>query len=74
MDCRILRDHTDSSGVHSQALDSLQAKLSEVEAALQREQGALKQVQVCMLTNDDRAIVQLLIDHFLAFRYVHKFK
>ncbi|XP_022330942.2 golgin subfamily A member 5-like [Crassostrea virginica] len=42
---RILRDHTDSSGVHSQALDSLQAKLSEVEAALRREQDSLKQVQ-----------------------------
>ena len=46
MGIRILRDHTDSSGVHSQALDSLQAKLSEVEAALRREQDSLKQVQV----------------------------
>lgn len=42
---RILRDHTDSSGVHGQALDSLQAKLSEVEATLRREQDSLKQVQ-----------------------------
>ncbi|XP_061173626.1 golgin subfamily A member 5-like isoform X2 [Saccostrea echinata] len=42
---RILRDHSDSTGVHSQALDSVQAKLSEVEGALRREQDALKQVQ-----------------------------
>lgn len=42
---RILRDHSDSSGVHGQALDSLQAKLSEVEATLRREQDSLKQVQ-----------------------------
>lgn len=42
---RILRDHSDSSGVHGQALDSLQAKLSEVEATLGREQDSLKQVQ-----------------------------
>lgn len=42
---RILRDHSDSSGVHGQALDSLQAKLSEVEVTLRREQDSLKQVQ-----------------------------
>ncbi|XP_060558221.1 golgin subfamily A member 5-like isoform X4 [Ruditapes philippinarum] len=39
---RILRDHTDSSGIHGQALDSLRQKLSEVEATLEREQEANK--------------------------------
>ncbi|XP_013084244.2 golgin subfamily A member 5-like isoform X1 [Biomphalaria glabrata] len=42
---RILRDHTDSSGLHSQALDSMKEKLEEVEAALRREQTAYKQAQ-----------------------------
>ncbi|OWF43826.1 golgin subfamily A member 5-like isoform X2 [Mizuhopecten yessoensis] len=42
---RILQDHTDSSGMHSQALDTLKAKLVEVEAALKREQEAYKQAQ-----------------------------
>ncbi|ESP02313.1 hypothetical protein LOTGIDRAFT_82054, partial [Lottia gigantea] len=42
---RILQDHTDSSGMHSQALDSLKEKLIEVEAALKREQEAYKQSQ-----------------------------
>ncbi|XP_046351332.1 golgin subfamily A member 5-like isoform X1 [Haliotis rufescens] len=42
---RILRDHTDSSGMHSQALDSLKEKLSEVEANLRREQDAFKHAQ-----------------------------
>ncbi|XP_052769352.1 golgin subfamily A member 5-like isoform X2 [Mya arenaria] len=39
---RILQDHTDSSGMHGQALDSLRQKLTEVEAALHREQEANK--------------------------------
>ncbi|XP_053376970.1 golgin subfamily A member 5-like isoform X4 [Mercenaria mercenaria] len=39
---RILRDHTDSSGIHSQALDSLRQKLTEVEATLEREQESNK--------------------------------
>ncbi|KAL3873305.1 hypothetical protein ACJMK2_036441 [Sinanodonta woodiana] len=42
---RILSDHTSSSGVHSQALESLKEKLTEVEASLQREQEAYKQAQ-----------------------------
>lgn len=42
---RILQDHTDSSGMHSQALDSLKQKLVEVEDALKREQEAYKQAQ-----------------------------
>ncbi|XP_046561937.1 golgin subfamily A member 5-like isoform X2 [Haliotis rubra] len=42
---RILKDHTDSSGMHSQALDSLKEKLSEVEASLRREQDAFKHAQ-----------------------------
>ncbi|XP_067682460.1 golgin subfamily A member 5-like isoform X1 [Haliotis asinina] len=42
---RILKDHTDSSGMHSQALDSLKEKLSEVEASLRREQDAFKHTQ-----------------------------
>ncbi|XP_052270868.1 golgin subfamily A member 5-like isoform X2 [Dreissena polymorpha] len=39
---RILRDHSDSSGIHSQALDSMRQKLTEVEMALQRELDANK--------------------------------
>ena len=46
--CRILQDHTDSSGMHSQALDSLKQKLVEVEEALKREQEAYKQAQVLL--------------------------
>ncbi|XP_050405354.1 golgin subfamily A member 5 [Patella vulgata] len=42
---RILQDHTDSSGMHSQALDSLKDRLTEVEAALKREQEAYKKAQ-----------------------------
>lgn len=44
--CRILQDHTDSSGMHSQALDSVKQKLVEVEDSLRREQEAYKQAQV----------------------------
>lgn len=44
--CRILQDHTDSSGMHSQALDSLKQKLVEVEDSLRREKEAYKQAQV----------------------------
>ena len=46
---RILKDHTDSSGVHGQALDSLKQKLGEVEGALKREQDALKKIQVMIV-------------------------
>ncbi|KAL5009113.1 hypothetical protein ScPMuIL_014694 [Solemya velum] len=42
---RILKDHSDSSGVHSQALDSVKEKLREVEDTLKREQEAHKQAQ-----------------------------
>lgn len=42
---RILRDHSDSTGIHSHALDSMKEKLSEVEAALRREQAAYTQAQ-----------------------------
>lgn len=42
---RILKDHSDSSGMHGQALDAMKEKLEEVEAALRREQEAYKQVQ-----------------------------
>lgn len=43
---RILQDHTDSSGMHGQALDTLKSKLVEVEATLKREQEAYKRAQV----------------------------
>lgn len=42
---RILQDHTDSSGMHGQALDTLKSKLVEVEATLKREQEAYKRAQ-----------------------------
>jgi len=44
-----LRDHTDSSGMHSQALDTLKYKLTEVESALRREQESYKKAQVCIV-------------------------
>ncbi|XP_014681763.1 PREDICTED: golgin subfamily A member 5-like isoform X2 [Priapulus caudatus] len=42
---RILRDHTDSSGAHGYALDSLREKLQETEVALKREQEAYHKLQ-----------------------------
>lgn len=42
---RILQDHTDSSGMHSQALDSLKQKLAEVEDSLKTEKQSYKQAQ-----------------------------
>ncbi|XP_064601011.1 golgin subfamily A member 5-like [Liolophura sinensis] len=42
---RVLKDHTDSSGVHSQALDSVRAKLVETETALKREKEAFQKAQ-----------------------------
>lgn len=47
---RVLKDHTDSSGVHSQALDSVRAKLVETEAALKREKEAFRKAQVRVAT------------------------
>ena len=42
----MLRDHSDVSGIHSQALDSLRLKLTEVEGQLQREEEAHKRTEV----------------------------
>ncbi len=44
--CRVLQDHTTSSGVQNQALDSLKDKLQETEEALRKEQENNRQVQV----------------------------
>ena len=43
---RVLKDHTTSSGVQGQALDSLRDKLHETEDTLRREQESLRLVQV----------------------------
>ncbi|XP_022103780.1 golgin subfamily A member 5-like [Acanthaster planci] len=43
---RILRDHSDASGVHSNALDSVKDRLTETESLLKREQDAYKTAQV----------------------------
>ncbi|PIK45595.1 putative golgin subfamily A member 5 [Apostichopus japonicus] len=43
---RILRDHSDSSGIHSQALDSLKLKLQEAEVEVKREKESYKKLQV----------------------------
>ncbi|XP_038073252.1 golgin subfamily A member 5-like [Patiria miniata] len=43
---RILRDHSDASGVHSNALDSVKDRLGETESLLKREQDAYKTAQV----------------------------
>ncbi|GFR57478.1 Golgin subfamily A member 5 [Elysia marginata] len=42
---RILQDHSHSSGVHGQALDSMKEKLEQTEAALYREQEAYRLAQ-----------------------------
>lgn len=43
---RILRDHSDSSGVHSQALDTLKMKLHEAEEEVKREKESYKKLQM----------------------------
>ncbi|PIK56292.1 putative golgin subfamily A member 5 [Apostichopus japonicus] len=43
---RILRDHSDSSGIHSQALDSLKLKLQEAEVEVKREKESYKKLQM----------------------------
>ncbi len=43
---RVLQDHTTSSGVQYQALDSLKQKLSEAEETLRREQESGRLIQV----------------------------
>lgn len=42
---RLLKDHSDVSGLHGQALDSLRLKLTEVEGQLQREEEAHKRTE-----------------------------
>ncbi|GFN97678.1 golgin subfamily a member 5 [Plakobranchus ocellatus] len=42
---RILQDHSHSSGMHGQALDSMKEKLEEVEGTLRREQEAYRLAQ-----------------------------
>ncbi len=43
---RVLQDHTTSSGVQNQALDSLKLKLNETEENLRRQQEANSHMQV----------------------------
>ncbi|CAI9561103.1 unnamed protein product [Staurois parvus] len=42
---RILQDHSEGSSLHNQALQSIQERLREAEAALKREQDGYKQMQ-----------------------------
>ncbi|KAM9293876.1 golgin subfamily A member 5 [Gastrophryne carolinensis] len=42
---RILQDHSDGSSLHHQALQNVQERLREAEAALKREQDGYKQMQ-----------------------------
>jgi len=42
---RILQDHSDSSGLHSQALESLKVKLAEAESKLKMDQEHLQKSQ-----------------------------
>ncbi|XP_006812377.1 golgin subfamily A member 5-like [Saccoglossus kowalevskii] len=51
---RILKDHTDSSGLQGQALDSVREKLQESEAALKREIQTFKQSQVDAMQRQSR--------------------
>ena len=43
---RILQDHTSASGVHSQALDSVKAKLNEAEDKLRQDTQSAHKMQV----------------------------
>lgn len=45
-DDRILQDHSEGNSLHSQALQTLQERLREAEAALNREQDSYRQMQV----------------------------
>lgn len=47
--CRLLQDHSESTGVHSQALDTLKAKLEESERKLKASQESHKKMQVSYL-------------------------
>ena len=47
--CRLLQDHSESTGVHSQALDTLKAKLEESERKLKASQESHKNMQVSYL-------------------------
>lgn len=42
---RILQDHNEGSSLHSQALQTVQERLREAEAAVKREQGGFQQMQ-----------------------------
>ena len=46
---RLLQDHSESTGVHSQALDTLKAKLEESERKLKASQESHKNMQVSYL-------------------------
>jgi len=47
---RILHDHSSVAGVHSQALDTLQEKLSDTEASLRLEVEQHRKTKVDVLT------------------------
>lgn len=44
--CRLLQDHSESTGVHSHALDTLKAKLEEAERKLKSSQETHERMQV----------------------------
>lgn len=47
--CRLLQDHSESTGVHSQALDTLKTKLEESERKLKASLESHKKMQVSYL-------------------------
>lgn len=61
---RILKDHTDSSGIQNQVLDDLRARLQETESALKHEQGSHQQTRnesaerQSKLENEQRAMAE----------------
>lgn len=42
---RIMQDHSEGSNIHSQALETMQARLRETELSLRREQDSYRQIQ-----------------------------
>lgn len=66
---RILQDHSEGHSLHSQALHTLQERLREAEAALNREQDSYRQMQVSNTTYTRRGMSQLFPNNPVTSKY-----
>ena len=68
---RILKDHTNSSDVQSQAFETLKEKLNELETQLQREKNSFSEAQVKLVDKwtkiFSRCFYLILIIMFVCF-------